>query len=224
MNHKQDEPEAGAPLSKSALRRQREREQRLETILGAAGKLFAGEGYHKASMEKIADTAEVSVGTLYFYFKNKEDLLVKLLSQIGFDLRNMLGAAFQHTDISLAGIREAGRIFFEEFCPHHPESLAIFFRESVGQSELVEIHRKKIFDKLIDDVRQALMRVCENQGTRFQSDLSAEVMATSIMGMFERIAYQYLIWQDRSADLGTIGQDAVDFIIGGIEKLVIAED
>lgn len=219
MNKKMAKQETKAALSKSALRRQREREQRLATILSAAGKLFAGDGYHKASMEKIADTAEVSVGTLYFYFKNKEDLLLKLLSQIGFDLRNMLGTAFKNTDISLAGIREAGRIFFEEFCPHHPESIAIFFRESVGQSELVEIHRKKIFDKLIDDVRQALVRVCDNQGARFQSELSAEVMATSIMGMFERIAYQYLIWQDRSGDLKTIGQDAVDFIVGGIEKL-----
>lgn len=219
MNVKTEKQENGAPLSKSALRRQREREQRLETILGAAQTLFAGEGYHKASMEKIADSAEVSVGTLYFYFKNKEDLLVKLLSQIGFDLRNMLGAAFKSADISMEGIREAGRIFFAEFCPHYPESIAIFFRESVGQSELVEAHRKKIFDKLIDDVRQALIRVCDNQGARFQSDFSAEVMATSIMGMFERIAYQYLIWQDRSEDLTVIGQDAVDFIIGGIERL-----
>lgn len=219
MKAKKEKQENGAPLSKSALRRQREREQRLETILGAAQTLFAGEGYHKASMERIADSAEVSVGTLYFYFKNKEDLLVKLLSQIGFDLRNMLGAAFKSADISMEGIREAGRIFFAEFCPHYPESIAIFFRESVGQSELVEAHRKKIFDKLIDDVRQALIRVCDNQGARFQSDLSAEVMATSIMGMFERIAYQYLIWQDRSEDLAVIGQDAVDFIIGGIERL-----
>ncbi|WP_319523626.1 TetR/AcrR family transcriptional regulator [Breoghania sp.] len=219
MKAKKAKQENGAPLSKSALRRQREREQRLETILGAAQSLFAGEGYHKASMEKIADSAEVSVGTLYFYFKNKEDLLVKLLSQIGFDLRNMLGAAFKSADISMEGIREAGRIFFAEFCPHYPESIAIFFRESVGQSELVEAHRKKIFDKLIDDVRQALIRVCDNQGARFQSELSAEVMATSIMGMFERIAYQYLIWQDRSDDLTVIGQDAVDFIIGGIERL-----
>jgi hypothetical protein len=65
-----------------------------------------------------------------------------------------------------------------------------------------------------------LIRVCHNQGARFQSEFSAEVMATSIMGMFERIAYQYLIWQDRSKDLKTVGQDAIDFIVGGIEKLI----
>ena len=79
----QDPPEPRAPLSKSALRRQREREQRLETILAAAGRLFAREGYHRTGMERIADEAEVSVGTVYFYFKNKEDLLVKLLDQTG---------------------------------------------------------------------------------------------------------------------------------------------
>jgi AcrR family transcriptional regulator len=209
-----------SPTSRSALRRQREREQRLQTILEAAGRLFAREGYHRTGMERIADEAEVSVGTLYFYFKNKEDLLVKLLEQTGYALRNLLGSAFREGDGSLEGIRAAGRIFFEEFCPHHPESIAIFFRESVGQGELVETHRKKMFDKLIDDLRQALMRVCENQGARFPSRLSAEVMAAGIMGMFERIAYQYLIWQDRSAELETIGQDAMDFIIGGVRNLL----
>ncbi len=216
---KKNVQEKHPPLSKSALRRQREREQRCDAILKAAQTLFATQGYHKAGMEKIADEAEVSVGTVYFYFKNKEDLLIKLLGNIGFDLRNQLGEAFKATDISLEGIREAGRIFFEEFCPNHPESVAIFFRESVGQSKAAEEHRKKIFEKMIFDVRRALIRVSENQELAFQSDLSAEVMATSIMGMFERLAYQYLIWQNRSVDLNVIGKDAVDFIIGGINNL-----
>ena len=60
-------------LSKTALRRQREREQRYESILKSAELLFAREGYLQASMERIADSAEVSVGTLYFYFKNKKN-------------------------------------------------------------------------------------------------------------------------------------------------------
>ena len=50
------------PPSRSTLRRQREREQRLQTILAAAGTLFAREGYHRTGMEWIADKAEVSVG------------------------------------------------------------------------------------------------------------------------------------------------------------------
>ncbi len=207
------------PLSRSAQRRQREREQRYQTILRASEALFASEGYHKTSMERIADSAEVSVGTVYFYFKNKEDLLIQLLDEIGFELRNLLGTEFRKADVKLDGFKRAGEIFFEEFCQKYPERIVIIYRESVGQSPLVEEHRKHIFDRLNADVQTALIRLSENNRITFASDLSAEVMAVSIMGMFERLAYHYMIWQDRKGDLKTIGRDAVDFILGGIRNL-----
>lgn len=214
------QPGAESPQNKSALRRQREREQRYQTILKAAERCFAREGYHKASVELIADEAEVSVGTVYFYFKNKEDLLIHLLNDIGFQLRELLGREFRKADGTDEGMQRAGKVFFDEFCPHYPERLLIFFRDAVGQSAEVEVHRKKIFNRLILDVREALERLALQQGKAFQSKLAAEVMAVSIMGMYERIAYHYLIWQkDRSKDLATIGSDAVDFIMGGIPNL-----
>ncbi len=224
-NEKKKRPPSGgfstAPLTRSALRRQREREHRLETILTAAGTLFAEEGYHRTGMERIADEAEVSVGTVYFYFKNKEDLLVQLLDHTGYELRNLLGEAFQNADGTLEGFRNAGKVFFEDFCPRHPEKIALIFRVSAGQSEVVERHRKQIFAKLIDDLKAALESVSANLGA-FRSDMAIDVMAASILGMFERLAYQYLIWQDRRADLAAVGQDAVDFIAGGIRNLLHA--
>ena len=54
----------------------------------------------------------------------------------------------------------------------------------------------------------------------FRSDLAIEVMAVSILGMFERLAYHYLIWQDRRSDLTAVGEAAVDFIAGGIRNLL----
>lgn len=207
------------PLTRSARRRQRERAHRRETILSAAGTLFAEEGYHRTGMERIADEAEVSVGTVYFYFKNKEDLLIQLLDRTGYELRNLLGTAFRNADGTLAGIQNAGQFFFEDFCPQHPEKIALIFRESAGQSAAVERHRKKIFTRLIDDLKAALESLSANRGA-FRSSLATEVMAASILGMFERLAYQYLIWQDRRADLAAVGQDAVDFIVGGILNLL----
>jgi AcrR family transcriptional regulator len=172
-------------------------------------------------MEQVADRAEVSVGTVYFYFKNKEDLLVHLIGDIGYQLRNLLGMEFTKSDGSLDGLASAGMVFFDEFCTQNPERLAIFFRESAGQSEAVEVYRKKIFNKLIEDVEAALVRLQEKSGSKFQSSLSAEIMAVSIMGMYERIAYHYLIWQDdRSEDIQTIGRDAVAFITGGVKNLL----
>jgi AcrR family transcriptional regulator len=205
--------------TRSELRRQREREQRYLTILTAAEKLFAQNGYHTTGMEAIADLSEVSVGTVYFYFKNKEDLIVHMLEKIGYQLRELLGKEFRNADGTIEGFKRAGIIFFEEFCTKYPEKVSIFFRESAGQSEHLERQRKRIFDKLIGDIQQALIRVRDNMGVTFQSEYSAEVMAVSIMGMYERIAYQYLIWENRPKDLKTLGRDAVDFIIGGIHNL-----
>ena len=47
--------EETAVMSRSAMRRQRERTERLKTILAAAETFFAREGYHQTSMERIAD-------------------------------------------------------------------------------------------------------------------------------------------------------------------------
>ncbi len=208
--------------STSALRRQREREQRYQTILAAAERLFASEGYHGASMENIAQAAEVSVGTVYFYFKNKEDLLVQLLSDIGFRIRELVGIEFSRADASMEGFERAGLAFFSEFCTRHPEKIAIFFRESVGQGPAVEAIRKKIFDKFIGDIVGALERLAKNLGLAFKSPHSAEVMAVSIVGMYERVSYQYLIWRDRSRELPMVAADALAFIVGGVKNLCAA--
>lgn len=206
-------------LSKSALRRQREREKRYQTILRAAETLFAREGFHKASMEQIADAAEVSVGAVYFYFKNKEDLLIQMMEEIGYLLRSILGREFKARGATMEAFKHAGYAFFEDFCSNYPEQAAIVFRESVGKSTQVERHRKELFDKCTADVLNAINTVCENQGTAFKGRFSAEVIAVSVMGIYERVAYQYLLWHNRGEDLKDIGRDAVAFIVGGVNNL-----
>ncbi|MGB9499530.1 MAG: TetR/AcrR family transcriptional regulator [Dissulfuribacterales bacterium] len=208
------------PLSRSALRRQREREHRYQTILTAAETLFAKEGYHKASMEQLANASEVSVGAVYFYFKNKEDLIIQMMDEIGYLLRKTIGTVFLENGATMESFKLAGYAFFEDFCVNYPEKCAIIFRESVGQSPLVEKHRKALFDKCTSDVLGALMAVSKNQGVTFKGKYSAEVIAVSIMGIYERVAYQYLFWEDQSRDLKTIGRDAVAFLLGGVNNLL----
>jgi len=55
-------------------RKQREKEQRKNDIILAARKVFSNKGFNAATMEEIASEAELSPGTLYLYFKNKEEL------------------------------------------------------------------------------------------------------------------------------------------------------
>jgi len=48
-------------------------------ILRAATKVFTKHGYEKSSMRMIAVASHISIGGLYLYFKNKEDLYVTLM-------------------------------------------------------------------------------------------------------------------------------------------------
>jgi AcrR family transcriptional regulator len=57
-----------------AERKEREKQQRREEIIRAAEEVFFSSGFDEATMDDIAERAELSKGTLYLYFKSKEDL------------------------------------------------------------------------------------------------------------------------------------------------------
>ncbi|MDP8257097.1 MAG: TetR/AcrR family transcriptional regulator [Candidatus Alcyoniella australis] len=52
-----------------------------EKILQAAIKVFAKNGFHKSKISQIANEAGVADGTIYLYFKNKDDILIKLFEE-----------------------------------------------------------------------------------------------------------------------------------------------
>lgn len=55
-------------------RREREKKYRRNMIIDAAEKVFFKKGFDAATMDDVAETSELSKGTLYLYFKNKDDL------------------------------------------------------------------------------------------------------------------------------------------------------
>jgi TetR/AcrR family fatty acid metabolism transcriptional regulator len=53
-----------------------------ERILEAATRVFARKGYFAARVSDIAKKAGVADGTIYLYFRNKEDILVRLFDEV----------------------------------------------------------------------------------------------------------------------------------------------
>lgn len=206
-------------LSRAGQRRQREKEGRRDGILKAAMTLFASEGYRQASMERIADEAEVSIGTVYINFKSKEEILAHLMDEIAYEIRTIVGETFRASEDPYDGMRKSGIAFMTEFCQKYPEKIIILYRESVGKSPLLEAHREKMHKQLINDLQGAVETLKEKSGFRFRSGLSSEIIATCIGGMYERIAYQFIIWQDRTDELDEASEEVVDFLIGGIDSL-----
>jgi len=60
-------------------RKEREREARKNDILEAAKTVFFEKGFQAATMDQIAEAAELSKGSLYLYFPSKEELYVTIL-------------------------------------------------------------------------------------------------------------------------------------------------
>ena len=50
-------------------------------IMDAAAEVIAEHGFHQAQVSKIAKKAKVADGTIYLYFKNKEDILISLFRE-----------------------------------------------------------------------------------------------------------------------------------------------
>ncbi len=63
-------------------RKERERERRRQQIMVAAKRVFSDKGFNRSTMEDIAKEAELSPGTLYLYFKNKDELYASLSLRI----------------------------------------------------------------------------------------------------------------------------------------------
>ncbi len=61
--------------------RERKKKNTEERILSAGKEILLSKGYNAATMEEIAEKAEIGVGTLYNYFKSKGEIFVKVISK-----------------------------------------------------------------------------------------------------------------------------------------------
>lgn len=116
-------------------RKRREKKQRRETIIDAAEEVMFAKGVEQATMKEIADKAELSKGTLYLYFKNKNELYMAI-AQRGSDYLNSQFAkvfAGDHTGIQL--IRMLGETYLD-FVRENPGYYDAFkFYESINDVE-----------------------------------------------------------------------------------------
>jgi AcrR family transcriptional regulator len=91
-------------------RRDRDKLRHRQEMLGTALTLFSEKGYHNVSMQEIAETAEFAIGTLYKFFKNKEDLYKCLIFEQADRFHLALWKALAETDDEIEKLRNYGTI------------------------------------------------------------------------------------------------------------------
>jgi AcrR family transcriptional regulator len=96
-------------------RKEREKEQRRELILDAAEKIFFSKGFPAATVDDIAAQAELSKGTIYLYFKSKEDILLGIHLRGGERMFELFRAATSGPEPILILITKLGGAYYEFF-------------------------------------------------------------------------------------------------------------
>jgi TetR/AcrR family transcriptional regulator len=111
-----------------AERKEREKEQRRNDIIDAAEKIFFSKGIDNATMDEIAEQAELSKGTLYLYFKSKEELLFAIDLRAMKILLSMFKKIVSNEKNAIENLVEIGRAYvrFSKEYEHYFETLLHF--------------------------------------------------------------------------------------------------
>ena len=92
-------------------RKERERERRRQQIIVAAKRVFSAKGVNKATMEDIAKEAELSPGTIYIYFKNKDELYaslsLRILKHLNIRLEHVKNETYQTHEERILSLKQA---------------------------------------------------------------------------------------------------------------------
>jgi len=145
-------------------RKQREKEYRRNEIIRAARKIFSSKGFNASSMEEIALQAELSPGTLYLYFKNKEELhtilSIDILKRLADEIQKVV-----KEDISVEEKIKRFRDVFIEVYDYDSNILINLFHLQSGETlknlseeilTQIKIYSIKAHGAIIDVIRQGI--------------------------------------------------------------------
>jgi TetR/AcrR family transcriptional regulator len=100
-------------------RKVREKEQRRQEIIDAAEKVIFSKGYVLSTMDDVAEAAELSKGTIYLYYKTKEELYYAITLRGLKILTDLFQRAFEQGENGLDKTFFIGRAFLR-FSIDHP--------------------------------------------------------------------------------------------------------
>ncbi len=188
--------------------------KRKDQILDAATNVFSRRGFHDARVDDIAEEAGLSKGTLYWYFKSKDDIIIGLLDRLfefgASGVRELQSKEMPATEM----LRQAIDLLIKDLdrwlklIPLAYEFLGLLFRRKIVQTAF-----KRYFRHYMDLITPIIQQGIDEGA--FQVD-SAKEVAIAIGAIFEGTI---LLWVYDS-DMVNIKEDihrSIELLINGIQ-------
>lgn len=192
-------------------RKEREKQQRKEEILDAAQKVFFQRGLQASTLEEIAEASELSKGTVYLYYRSKEDLYLGVMVRGLRILFRMLSDALSTEEPIPNLIAKLADRYYEFFTTYRQYFRMVhFFSSPQFQTHVSKEMRKlckdesrRIWTLLVDLIRRGI-----DEGT-IKPEVKPEELAvmlwSSSHAMMMRIDYENEYWlTTMNIDLATL--------------------
>ncbi|MFH0994773.1 MAG: TetR/AcrR family transcriptional regulator [Pseudomonadota bacterium] len=175
-------------------RKEREKERRRQQIMVAAKRVFSLSGFSKSTMEDIAKEAELSPGTIYLYFKNKDELYASLSVRILQYLSIRLKHVIENTDLRPEQYIDALKQAMLDVYDFDPLIVINLFQ--LQSSETLKSLTPELLDEIVDLSRISL----ESMASIFQMGIEKGVfidrhpfaLADTLWALFSGI----ILWEE----------------------------
>jgi TetR/AcrR family fatty acid metabolism transcriptional regulator len=181
-------------------------------ILEAAVKVFARQGFHQSTVSQIAREAGVADGTIYLYFKNKEDILVQFFSYKTRQVFDRFREAVDLADNSVDKLRRLIRRHLEEF-QQDRDMAVVYCTETHQNRRLAEAQIREMSKMYLDLVAEIVER--GQQEGRIRKDLYVGLVKRFILGAVDEVIHTWLHAEGKY-DLPSMAEPLVDLFIRGI--------
>ena len=184
-----------------------------ELISRAAIEVFAEKGFHQARVSDVAARAGVADGTIYLYFKNKEDLLLSIFEDSMEILLKGVQVALLGTEDPLEKLRVFIRYHLTQVQEHRAVSEVLQVELRLSNKFLKDYRPEKLWAYLglISDI----IREGQAKGV-IRESVDPFIQMWAVFGSLDELAMQWVLARRKKFDLSAVAEQVAETFIRGI--------
>ena len=202
------------PSTRSGSPRSLTKDDKGDLILRAATRVFAQRGFHQSQVADVARVAGVAAGTVYLYFRSKDDLLVSIFDRTMADVIDEGRRALEGVGDPIDRLRTIARMHLERL--GRDRHLAIVFQVELRQS--VKFMERFSATFLQDYLALIKRTIADGQHSgAFRKSMSASTATKIFFGALDEMATNWVL-SPRKYALASEANAVVDIFIEGVRR------
>jgi TetR/AcrR family fatty acid metabolism transcriptional regulator len=189
-----------------------EKNNKYHQILEAAVRIFARQGFHQSTIAQIAKEAGVADGTIYLYFKNKDDILVQFFSHRTKQVFESFREEVDRGQTSLDKLRNLINRHLTEF--QRDRNGAVVYQVETHQSSRLAEEQIKEMSQMYRDLISEIVEQGQQEG-QIRKDLYVGLVKRFIIGAVDEVINTWL-HSNGEYDLVSMTEPLVELFIRGI--------